>query len=496
MAESRKEMADEVQQEDNEDTVLSMVDVLQESEELEEEATAVLGDSDDKYCTYPLGYRGRQALYACATCTSASTESAGVCLACSYECHEGHQLYELYTKRNFRCDCGNSKFGSMQCKLIEKDATNPDNKYNQNFRGVYCICNRPYPDPEDEIEDEMIQCVVCEDWFHGRHLGDVRVPESNDYQEMVCAQCMQGACDFLWYYAITSKEVKIEKDESCLDVEVENVAKNQPVSDSGNKEHAEGPATSDTEPYVTSDQKPAALQPAPDHPSTDNATSTDTKNTVPLNEVPPTTENVNPEQSESMTVHQDGKDFDAMQTQAIAAAATVSGGEASTSASTVAATSHNGQRQQEHVAGDVCRLRELKAREVEKKSHATFWPSGWRSKLCTCQDCKMLYESRQVSFLMDEADTVLAYELRGKVKHAGTSQYQMGMEALTTLNRVQQVEVIHEYNDLKASLRDYLQSFANQGKVVKRQDIDEFFSDMQSRKRQRVGVGNPQYFCR
>ena len=86
------------------------------------------------------GYIDRQALYACATCYRAGrtdgerghgeqkaggggggeeTEQkeehladgggkvetfkeslAGVCLACSLHCHEGHDLYELYTKRS------------------------------------------------------------------------------------------------------------------------------------------------------------------------------------------------------------------------------------------------------------------------------------------------------------------------------------------------------------------------------------------------------------
>ena len=35
-----------------EDEVVSMVDVLDEDNELEEEARAVLGDSDDQHCTY------------------------------------------------------------------------------------------------------------------------------------------------------------------------------------------------------------------------------------------------------------------------------------------------------------------------------------------------------------------------------------------------------------------------------------------------------------
>lgn len=34
--------------------VLSMIDVLKEENELEEEANAVLGDSDDQNCTYPM----------------------------------------------------------------------------------------------------------------------------------------------------------------------------------------------------------------------------------------------------------------------------------------------------------------------------------------------------------------------------------------------------------------------------------------------------------
>ncbi|XP_022097943.1 putative E3 ubiquitin-protein ligase UBR7 [Acanthaster planci] len=480
MASQREEMADEPLPEDSEDTVLSMVDVLQESEELEEEANAVLGDSDDKCCTYPLGYRGRQALYACATCTSASNESAGVCLACSYECHEGHQLYELYTKRNFRCDCGNSMFGSVKCKLIEKkDATNPDNKYNQNFRGVYCTCSRPYPDPDDE------------------HLGEVSIPDSNDYQEMVCAECMQGPCDFLWYYSVTGKEVKLEKEDLGVDVDVENVAKSHAVPESDEGVKAEVTPVSDSKPTLTSDSKPTESHTAHVHDSPDDAISANSKNTVLTTKVPPTTDSVITAPSAPETVQQDSIKEDSTtgrQDDAIPAGA--SGFEASSSGSVPAGPSQNGQTQHRQAGGQICRLRELKGRVVEKRDHATFWPSGWRSKLCMCQDCKMLYENRQVSFLMDESDTVLAYELRGKMKHAGTSQYQMGMEALTKLNRVQQVEVIHEYNDLKASLRDYLQSFANQGKVVKRQDIDEFFSDMQSRKRQRVGVGNPQYFCR
>ena len=43
---------------------------------------------------------------------------AGICLACSLKCHDGHDLFELYTKRNFRCDCGlKDKFPDTKCEL-------------------------------------------------------------------------------------------------------------------------------------------------------------------------------------------------------------------------------------------------------------------------------------------------------------------------------------------------------------------------------------------
>ena len=121
-----------------EDPGISMVDVLQDEESLEADAKAVLGNADDKNCTYHSGgYMKRQALYSCLTCIKDCSEQskgcfeskgAGICLACSYHCHEDHELVELYTKRNFRCDCGNSKLDN-ECKLAnDKAPVNEKNK--------------------------------------------------------------------------------------------------------------------------------------------------------------------------------------------------------------------------------------------------------------------------------------------------------------------------------------------------------------------------------
>ena len=100
-----------------------------------------------------------------------------------------------------------------------------DFRYNQNFRGLYCICHRPYPDPEDTVPDEMIQCVICEDWLHGRHLlkGLDKLPKDENYSEMICFECYEKKSCILKHYAglsvttvtnVESKDKDVKVDEA------------------------------------------------------------------------------------------------------------------------------------------------------------------------------------------------------------------------------------------------------------------------------------------
>lgn len=206
--------------------VVTMMDVLQEQQEFEDDANAVLGASDEKNCTYSKGYIKRQAIYACLTCCSEAKiepeKRAGVCLACSLNCHENHELIELYTKRNFRCDCGNPKCNHPCQFSTERRDLNVENSYNQNFSGVYCVCSRPYPDPEATFEEEMIQCIVCEDWLHTNHL-EATVPGIEHYSEMICKKCMD-LNEFLHDYSelvvnIQDREIEVV---SCTSLSIPN----------------------------------------------------------------------------------------------------------------------------------------------------------------------------------------------------------------------------------------------------------------------------------
>ena len=290
---------------------------------------------------------------------------------------------ELYTKRNFRCDCGSSKMSS-RCRLEpEKEVENSENNYNQNFSGLYCTCSRPYPDPEDPLEDVMIQCVVCEDWYHGRHLArdsdtSGPPPEENLYAEMICYGCV-GKFSFLQSYAGLA------------------------LSRGGSSKAAEGKEEVD----VTTD------------PGGDSKAVTD--------------------------------------------------GE----------------------AGRLCKLQP--GREAGEAASSLFFPDKWRRNLCRCPACLEMYAAKQICFLTEEEDTVLYYETRAKEKKKGTLEH--GMEALSKMDRVKQVEAIHSYNNMKDNLMEYLSKFANSKKVVREEDIREFFQGIKSNKKMKTG-GAPPSSCK
>ena len=165
---------------------------------------SVIGGASGSECTYDKGHLSRQAVYSCLDCTPPSSNiQAGFCHACAVNCHREHSVEEIYTKRNFRCDCGT--LPQLLCSLKpDVDVRNTDNLYSQNFAGLYCQCARPYPDEDRPEMDtvEMIQCFMCEDWFHTTHLNTV-VPEK--YEEMACVTCV-GKHSFLSVYALPEVE--------------------------------------------------------------------------------------------------------------------------------------------------------------------------------------------------------------------------------------------------------------------------------------------------
>ncbi|KAL4783197.1 putative zinc finger in N-recognin-domain-containing protein [Aspergillus varians] len=155
---------------------------------LEADAREALPYSFDS-CTQNLGPL-RQTLFACLTCnppptaTDAPYNAAGVCYSCSIVCHGEHTLVELFTKRNFVCDCGTTRIvASTPCTLrndpktgakgVRSEEPHPGNQYNGNFQNKFCGCGEDYNAHEEK--GTMFQCLGLgttetggcgEDWWH------------------------------------------------------------------------------------------------------------------------------------------------------------------------------------------------------------------------------------------------------------------------------------------------------------------------------------------
>ncbi|XP_013187334.2 putative E3 ubiquitin-protein ligase UBR7 [Amyelois transitella] len=680
------------------DKVVTMMDVLQEQEEFEEDANAVLGASDEKNCTYPKGYIKRQALYACLTCCPDAktdpTKRAGVCLACSLSCHENHELVELYTKRNFCCDCGNSKFNSHPCQFTpNKPELNENNSYNQNFSGIYCICHRPYPDPEASFEDEMIQCIVCEDWLHASHL-EAKVPPNEQYSEMICKGCMEKN-EFLYDYSdfavndegedvdVTSLNEKVngacnghsklhEQDKGSGDVEIDDISekdsedpknntnitlnstvessektelkpedetnamtgieekqsdeittpaeqhndlekvtdtlendKNSTGNESGitEKESNDSPtkenAAGDTAPSsnmeteenkaenenkktdeqtssitdgnTTSEEKieegkvaPEAatnepIQNSQDQPEIEskdvnNATSQSESQSAKIEQSEANIEKdddlmesidrlINgddesskekvelsyssdqgkmeenadesnkslneetPVNNENVVENEENKDVNAVKSDENQSQTDIEMKETITSEDSTKTNDTDIEPSNDHkrkLDDEVIDKTDVKKAKLDisdcrrprgvKRRHkgATFWPCNFREKLCTCNECIIMYRDLSLLFLIDLEDTVSAYETLGKEKNDGrSSQYEIGLQALSSLGRIQQINALTEYNKMRDKLLDFLKSFKDRKEVVKEEDIRAFFAGMKP-KREPDGV----YFCR
>ena len=145
-----------------------------------------------------------------------------------------------------------------------------------------------------------------------------------------------------------------------------------------------------------------------------------------------------------------------------------------------------GEKEKEQ-SGNSCFLKRANVESIGKeKPTALFMLQGWREQLCRCIECTKMYQEHCVDFLLDPEDTVHYYERKTETEKG--SQYEEGMKALSEMDRTKQIEAIHGYNSMKSNLMDYLKKFAENKKVVREEDIQEFFKQMAGNKRRKVSI--------
>ncbi|KAM7525871.1 hypothetical protein LguiA_015773 [Lonicera macranthoides] len=414
-------MAD-VFEEETEPTV-SIQEFLKDVEDQELEADLVLGGDEGKECTYSNGYMKRQAIFSCLTCTPDG--NAGVCTACSLSCHDGHEIVELWTKRNFRCDCGNSRFGEFFCKLFpNKDVENSENSYNHNFKGQYCTCGRPYPDPDIEEQVEMIQCCVCEDWFHEEHLGiesSDEVPRDEEgeplYEDFICQVC-SVRCSFLTLYPQTIWAAVKQPDAANITKEVDLVENVPPPSES--------------------------------HAKLENGSSSDSPQEV---------SSIPTANSGRAMLLGENSDVNMRLKQCI------QGAGPSTTTCVLGA--------------DL-----VAAPPLLEKSKPMFLSKNWRDVLCKCEKCVEFCTQKGISFFLDKEDSIVEYEKMGKQKRDEKLLQQEGVEQsfLNKLGHVEKMEILSGIADMKNEIHSFLESF-DSSKPITADDVHNVFENLAKKRR-------------
>ncbi|KAG0231050.1 hypothetical protein BGW42_000526 [Actinomortierella wolfii] len=418
---------------------ITVVEYLAEQERLEKEAKELFPKKFDM-CTNSLGYI-RQTLYSCLTCNPNPGEEAGFCYACSISCHGDHQLVELFTKRSFRCDCGTDKFRNVVCKLDPKPkgTQNPLNQYNHNYLGRFCWCDKQY-DPTKE-ESTMLQCVVCEDWFHDDCIGVN--PHVDDFDDFICRSCTRKhsflrmyACDPLFIIGLSSADGSNPQSASVI----------------FNKKSGPEEVTLDE------DSNGAGITKKSSTPTEDNSAEDGEGVSEKATARKHVLEKSDTNSQQDTRNHTKRFKADEGQT---AAPSTNSSDEASSSQAPPTTKRH-----------EPCLLDDLEDKYPNREM-SLFAAEGWRDKLCRCKACMHKYTVvEKVPFILGE-DPVYEDE---DDDEDGASLLENGLKRLEKVDRVKVMDGMLAYTKFSDEVKSFLKPFSEQGKVVTAADITAFFS--------------------
>ncbi|EGC34214.1 hypothetical protein DICPUDRAFT_153611 [Dictyostelium purpureum] len=416
----------------NDEEVISIQDALndqlEEEKNLIEEAKRQEEEDwgDENCCSFEKGYIN-QSVFACRTC-STDDRLFGFCYGCSMHCHLYHDIYELFHKKDFRCDCGTlvqqPKEGDQKkeflCQLapiskdengeqiVKKEILNSKNQYNHNFKGKYCYCDSVY-----DYKEDMIQCILCMDWFHEQCLklnskvSDI--PSVDEFSDLICSDCVKKF-NFLQYYPYI--RVYIVNDHIVID--------DPPKADIENKT------------TVTT--------------TTTTTTKTTTTTTTTATEATTTS-------SENIT----GSGLDLVTPPLNITSANT------TSESTINKLSVNSNRCKKSLIGPNSLF-----------SGDLFCKENWTSDLCQCGDCKIYYKENKLEFLFEGDSNTISH--RESLESSVEGDKDIFNKTQDTFEKIvplqQQRALLEGYSNMKEKLKDFFSKKADTNQVITKQRFE------------------------
>ncbi|KAK5452420.1 hypothetical protein LTS15_007486 [Exophiala xenobiotica] len=464
---------------------------------LEADAREALPYKFDK-CTNVLGPL-RQTVFACLTCSPPPASAAqvytpaGVCYACSISCHGEHSLVELFSRRNFVCDCGTKRLPSTSsCRLrsdpdtgnrgVHSQEPAPNNHYNHNFQNRFCACGEEY-DPETE-KGTMFQCLGLgtvetggcgEDWYHpecllglGRdwykvaqteqkkedeseppsHPVPPGFPNEDDFEHLLCYKCVDSN-PWIKQYAGTPGFLKPLYRQSTPTPPAQN--------DTSTQQHT-----------VTVETNSST---APKRKASDADLDVDTRPTSPSKRVKDVKDELDPSLPSSTTTGTGASSNPPLPTASASASASIS-----TSTTTdPKTTSHKHDT-----------LPPTTTAAIAGRTFSMFLTSSFRDELCHCPQCyPALIPHPQ---LVEEEDTYEpslsddasedSHAPPGSGTGTAASLLDRGEAALSAMDRVKAIEGVMVYNHLRDKVKEFLKPYAESGQAVSADDIKAYFEKL------------------
>lgn len=465
-------------------------------------------------CTKPLGPL-RQSVFACLTCTPPPATvhqqftPAGVCYSCSISCHGEHNLVELFTKRDFVCDCGTTRLANSgtPCSLrinaatgrkgdVRGEEARQGNKYDQNYKGKFCGCGEDY-DPEKE-KGTMFQCLGLgtvenggcgEDWWHPECL--IGLPRQQHGVKL-------------------KVEPKLEQNGSLEAVKEETEEGNNAAAAATNGTDGHEHEHTDEEPplpagfpgeddfdhficYKCVNVCPWIKQYAgtpgflPALPATPSAPAINGHVTIETEDASSTTA----AESKKRKAEDDGEEAqDVKKARASPAEESTTNGHVNTGLQSNGTTTPapNGQSAPAGNA-DVDN-----APAMPKHSTLPPAPSGnislfltedFRDHFCRCAECfprlakhpQLLEEEDAYEPPVSESDAGDNASAAGRSVNSG-SILERGEAALSSMDRVRAIEGVMAYNHVRDKVKDFLKPFAESGQAVGAEDIKAYFAKL------------------
>lgn len=457
-------------------------------------------------CTKDLGPL-RQSVFSCLTCNPPPEnpadpyEAAGICYACSVQCHGEHTLVEIFTKRNFTCDCGTTRLPAKSpCTLrlnpttkargdVHSEEPSANNKYNQNFRNRFCSCECYY-DPFQQ-KGTMFQCLGLgthdaggcgEDWYHP---GCIVGLGPNWFEKMEGKKAIKPSATESGALPSISEDAEVTANSDAAPTTANDVGE-----DDEELPNPPGfPKDEEFESFI-------CFKCVKAHPWIKRYAGTagflqpvflQTKGGA--EQLPPLLDGTTLDSNSKKRKADDGGLEESQESKRLknevenavdVEASAPTEGKAAPQAEDVVLATKEESASEEAKPDSTCKYKGLPA--ISEGTFSIFCTELFREQFCRCAECfpslalhpQLLEEEETYEPpISEEGDSE-----HGGSTHGSGSLYDRGESALRNVDRVRAIEGVMAYNQLKDKLKPFFQQFADSGKAIGADDIKEYFAKL------------------